>query len=249
MAEHFHCLFPALTEKEARQILGAYLFPGRKAQEKVDSLSGGEKARLVLAELLNARPNLLLLDEPTNHMDIQAKETLESAFKAYTGTILFVSHDRYFIRQVADAILVFENGRAMYYPFGYEHYLDRVQRSKETGESMTALLRAEDQALLEGMRNVPEKERHRLKEYSTEELTRDWEYRLAAEERDAALREYLDAVEKVENLRVDEYRAWAENSIVSPEERKELPDNTVRVSSAAERLADAEIKMLLLLMD
>lgn len=249
VAEHFHCLFPALTEKEARQILGAYLFPGRKAQEKVDSLSGGEKARLVLAELLNARPNLLLLDEPTNHMDIQAKETLESAFKAYTGTILFVSHDRYFIRQVADAILVFEDGRAMYYPFGYEHYLDRVQRSKETGESMTALLRAEDQALLEGMRNVPEKERHRLKEYSTEELTRDWEYRLAAEERDAALREYLDAVEKVENLRVDEYRAWAENSIVSPEERKELPDNTVRVSSAAERLADAEIKMLLLLMD
>ena len=97
------------------------------------------------------------------------------------------------------------------------------------------------------MRNVPEKERHRLKEYSTEELTRDWEYRLAAEERDAALREYLDAVEKVENLRVDEYRAWAENELVSPEGRKELLDNTVREASAAARLADAEIKMMLLL--
>jgi len=205
----------------------------------VDGLSGGEKARLVLAELLNARPNLLLLDEPTNHMDIQAKETLESAFKAYTGTILFVSHDRYFIRQVADAILVFEDGCAMYYPFGYEHYLDRVQRSKETGEGMTALLRAEDQALLEGMRNVPEKERHRLKEYSTEELTRDWEYRLVAEERDAALREYLDAVEKAENLRVDEYRAWVENGFIPAEDNIELSD-------IEGRLVEAEIKLMLL---
>ena len=82
-------------------------------------LSGGEKARLVLAELLQSRPNFLILDEPTNHMDIQAKETLESAFQAYEGTILFVSHDRYFIRQVAKSVLIFENNAAFYYPFGY----------------------------------------------------------------------------------------------------------------------------------
>ena len=128
MLEHFTAQFPALTEKEARSILGAYLFGGRDAQKKVSSLSGGEKARLVLAELLQSRPNFLVLDEPTNHMDIQAKETLESAFRAYKGTILFVSHDRYFIRQVADAVMIFENQTVMYYPFGYEHYLERKAR-------------------------------------------------------------------------------------------------------------------------
>ena len=69
----------------------------------------------------------MILDEPTNHMDIPAKETLESAFKAYTGTMLFVSHDRYFIKQVADAILVFENDKVMYYPFGYDHYISRLK--------------------------------------------------------------------------------------------------------------------------
>lgn len=92
-----------------RTILGAYLFKGKDGAKRVDDLSGGEKARLVLAELLQSRPNFLILDEPTNHMDIQAKETLESAFQAYEGTILFVSHDRYFIRQIARSVLIFEN--------------------------------------------------------------------------------------------------------------------------------------------
>ena len=95
--EHFHELFPSMTEKDVRQTLGAYLFGGKDAAKKVSSLSGGEKSRLVLAELLQSRPNFLILDEPTNHMDDAAKETLESAFRPYTGTILLLSHDRYFI--------------------------------------------------------------------------------------------------------------------------------------------------------
>lgn len=82
VAEHFHDLFPSMTEKEVRNILGMYLFPGKLASRRVSDLSGGEKARLVLAELLQSRPNFLVLDEPTNHMDVQAKETLESAFQA-----------------------------------------------------------------------------------------------------------------------------------------------------------------------
>ena len=94
----------------------------------------------MLAELLQSRPNFLVLDEPTNHMDIQAKETLESAFRAYKGTILFVSHDRYFIRQVADAVMIFENQTVMYYPFGYEHYLERKARENQGG-SMAARVR------------------------------------------------------------------------------------------------------------
>ena len=87
VAEHFHRLFPVMTEKEVRSTLGAYLFGGREASKRVSDLSGGEKARLVLAELLQSRPNFLILDEPTNHMDIRAKETLESAFQAYLSLI------------------------------------------------------------------------------------------------------------------------------------------------------------------
>lgn len=140
VAQHFHDLFPSLTEKEVRSILGAYLFGGKEAGKRVSLLSGGEKARLVLAELLQSRPNFLILDEPTNHMDIRAKETLESAFRAYTGTILFVSHDRYFLSRVAESVLIFENQSAFYYPFGYEHYLEGRRRAVK-GEGLAAQIR------------------------------------------------------------------------------------------------------------
>ena len=186
--EHFHQLFPGLTDKETRGILGNYLFGGRDSAKRVCSLSGGEKARLVLAELLQSRPNFLVLDEPTNHMDIHAKETLESAFQAYKGTILFVSHDRYFIRQVADAVLTLEDGAVMYYPFGYEHYLDRKRKAAD-GESIGAQIRAEEQALVAGIRAVPKAERHRLREIPEEEAYTDWKLRLAAEKMDGARRQ------------------------------------------------------------
>ena len=123
------------------------------------------------------------------NMDIKAKETLESAFKAYTGTMLFVSHDRYFISQLADAILVFEADRVMYYPFGYEHYLNHCRR--DDGEDISALMEAENQALVAGLRAVPKPERHRLKEINTEEAYIDWRLRLAAEPVEAA-REEVD---------------------------------------------------------
>lgn len=187
--KHFHDLYPAMTEKEVRNTLGMYLFSGQDAAKKVSNLSGGEKARLMLAELITGRPNLMVLDEPTNHMDIKAKETLESVFKAYTGTMLFVSHDRYFISQLADAILVFEADRVMYYPFGYEHYLNHCRR--DDGEDISALMEAENQALVAGLRAVPKPERYRLKEINTEEAYIDWRLRLAAEPVEAA-REEVD---------------------------------------------------------
>ncbi len=197
VAEHFHDLFPALTEKEVRQILGAFLFGGRAAQTKVSQLSGGEKARLVLAELLQSRPNFLILDEPTNHMDIQAKETLESAFRAYTGTILFVSHDRYFLRQVADSLLIFAGGQALYYPFGYEHYLERLRRGGD-GDSVTARVTAEDEALIAAIRAVPRAERHRLREIPEEEAYADWRLRIAREQMDAAARNVEQSLARLE---------------------------------------------------
>ena len=179
VADHFHDLFPVLTEKEVRSILGSYLFGGKEAGKRVSVLSGGEKARLVLAELLQSRPNFLILDEPTNHMDIQAKETLESAFMAFTGTILFVSHDRYFLDRVAESILIFEDQSVFYYPFKYAHYLERSRRVY--GEEIAAQIKAEEQALIAGIRAVPKAERHRLKEISSEEAYTDWKMRLVTD--------------------------------------------------------------------
>ena len=198
VAEHFHDLFPVLTEKELRQILGHYLFGGRDAAKRVSDLSGGEKGRLLLAELLESRPNLLLLDEPTNHMDISAKETLESAFQSYKGTILFVSHDRYFIRQVADSLLLFEDDRVLYYPFNYDHYLERKNKGKDV--SMTGMVTAEDERLIEGLRAVPEKEKGMLREIKTEDAYRDWVLRLAAEDMQEAEEAVRLLTEERENI-------------------------------------------------
>ena len=177
--DHFHELFPALVEKDLRKTLGMYLFGGANASKRISSLSGGEKSRLVLAELLTGRPNLMILDEPTNHMDIPAKETLESAFKAYTGTMLFVSHDRYFIKQVADAILVFEKDKVMYYPFGYGHYISRLKASQDG--NLPALMQAKDAAMVEALAAVPKRERHETRQLSTDEAYLEWKLALAAE--------------------------------------------------------------------
>lgn len=182
VAEHFHDLFPSLTGKEVYQTLGAYMLGGSRASRRVCDLSGGEKARLVLCELLQSRPNFLVLDEPTNHMDIPAKETLESAFKAYKGTILFVSHDRYFISQVADGLLIFEDKEAAYYPFGYEHYARRRQEQQASGNDLRARMDARDAAMIADLRAVPEAERHRLREIGTQEAYEDWQMRLARED-------------------------------------------------------------------
>lgn len=117
--------FPTLTQTEARSDLGAFLFSGDEVFKKVSMLSGGEKVRLALCKLLKRRPNFLILDEPTNHMDIVGKETLEKMLKNYEGTILFVSHDRYFIKEVSNKLLVFENGYTKFYQFGYEDYMEK----------------------------------------------------------------------------------------------------------------------------
>ncbi|MFN6305431.1 MAG: ABC-F family ATP-binding cassette domain-containing protein, partial [Microcystis sp.] len=100
-----HDEVPDWKDVEVRSLLGRFLFSGETVLKKVESLSGGEKARLALAKMLLAPANLLILDEPTNHLDIPAKEMLESALKVYEGTVLIVSHDRYFISQVANKIV------------------------------------------------------------------------------------------------------------------------------------------------
>ena len=121
--DEFYKKFPNLTTTQIRTILGSFLFTGEDVFKKINILSGGEKGRLQLCEILKKGPNLLLLDEPTNHMDIVGKETLENMLKEYKGTIIFVSHDRYFVNKIADCILEFEKGKVTFFDGNYEDYM------------------------------------------------------------------------------------------------------------------------------
>ncbi len=226
--ESFCEKFPDMTVNDARKYLADYLFRGADAYKKVSQLSGGERARLALSEILCARPNFLILDEPTNHMDIPAKETLESAFKAYKGTMLFVSHDRYFVEQVADSLLIFENGNAYYYPFGYEHYTERRRKaagyaggSKDGGiNKNAALIKAEDEALAAELSSVPKSSTLLGHELNEEDAYLDWKMRLACEAMDKAAGKAQECEELMQSERDEAYREWFEGTeMPAPEDR------------------------------
>lgn len=123
--DDFYDEFPELTVTEVRNSLAAFMFSGEDVFKEVKMLSGGEKVRLSLSKILKRGPNLLILDEPTNHLDIIGKESLENMLQSYKGTLIFVSHDRFFVNKIADSILSFENGTSKYYPYGYEYYLEK----------------------------------------------------------------------------------------------------------------------------
>lgn len=126
--------YPALDRTQIRTALGCFLFQGEDVFKTVDCLSGGEKVRLSLVKLMLQQPNFLIMDEPTNHLDLIGKEALEETLQAYDGTMLFVSHDRYFISKLATAILVINDGKAIYYPMTYDEFLEkqRVQQEEIT---------------------------------------------------------------------------------------------------------------------
>ena len=117
--------FPKLTNTEIRNLLAAFLFTGDDVFKKIASLSGGERGRVSLAKLMLSEANLLILDEPTNHLDIMSKEILEEALRNYTGTVLYVSHDRYFINRTATRILELTNQSMVNYIGNYDYYMEK----------------------------------------------------------------------------------------------------------------------------
>lgn len=235
--EYFHSRFPSLTGKEVRTILAGFLFTGRDLGTPVDSLSGGEKSRLVLATILQSRPNFLVLDEPTNNMDIPAKETLESLFREYKGTILFVSHDRYFLSEVADALLIFGPGDTpvMYHPFGYRHYEERRRREMRGDPAVTRT--AEDERLIADLRAVPRGESHRLREIPTEEAALDWRFHLCRME----IGQAEDRVRREEEA-LGEMEESAAPSTITEYLSASSPEDEERVLAQRQRLEDANQK-------
>ena len=129
--ETIHDEVPDWKNEEVRTLLGRFLFSNDTVFKQVKALSGGEKARLALAKMLLQPANLLILDEPTNHLDIPAKEMLEEALQHYDGTAILVSHDRYFISQVANKIVEIRDGEFRVYLGNYQYYLDKVAEEKE----------------------------------------------------------------------------------------------------------------------
>jgi len=126
-----HDEVPDWKNEEVRTLLGRFLFTGETVFKQVGALSGGEKARLALAKMLLTPVNLLILDEPTNHLDIPAKEMMEEAIQNYDGTVIIVSHDRYFISQVANKIVEIRDGEFRTYLGDYHYYLDKIAEEKE----------------------------------------------------------------------------------------------------------------------
>lgn len=123
--------YPTLTETEIRNMLAAFLFTGDDVFKVISSLSGGERGRVSLAKLMLSEANFLILDEPTNHLDIASKEILEEALNSYTGTVFYVSHDRYFINQTATRILELTNQAVVNYIGDYDYYLEKKEELTE----------------------------------------------------------------------------------------------------------------------
>lgn len=159
--------YSSMTMTEIRSALALFRFCGDDVMKKVSVLSGGEKARLTLAKLMLSKVNLLILDEPTNHLDIASRETLEDAIAGFKGTVIAVSHDRYFIKKLATRILRLEEHGCTVYEHGYEYYLEKVRGDVKSAEVQVSVSSGKDEFIQR--REAKAKERKREKDIANTE--------------------------------------------------------------------------------
>ncbi|WP_192987845.1 ABC transporter ATP-binding protein [Carnobacterium mobile] len=183
---------PTTPEKDIRSILGSFLFTGDDVEKSVSSLSGGEKARLALAKLSLHRDNFLVLDEPTNHLDIDSKEVLENALIDFDGTLLFVSHDRYFINRLATAVVELSEEGSTLYLGDYDYYIEK----KAQQEELQQLAEAAEQDKQIGRNASLTNKNHREINKETQKKVRQLSRRIEALESEMAeLEQAIEAIE------------------------------------------------------
>lgn len=206
--------YPDMNNTKVRNVLAAFLFTGDDVYKRIQDLSGGEQGRVSLAKLMLSDANFLILDEPTNHLDIQGKEVLEEAIRNYEGTVLYVSHDRYFINKTATRIIELFSNRFDNYIGNYDYYIEKKEDVRAYGE-----LQQKDKMPLE---TIDPEEAQRLEEKESKRL--DWENQ---KELSAKRRKWQNALQK------------AEEKIAKLEERKEeLTASMEEVGSDVGRLME-----------
>lgn len=211
--------YPTLTNTKIRNVLAAFLFTGDDVFKRIKDLSGGERGRVSLAKLMLSEANFLILDEPTNHLDIVSKEVLEDALNHYTGTVLFVSHDRYFINTVATRILDLENQGLTNYIGNYDYYLEK----KETMVNFTAAP-TETAAAVEASAETDSK--------------LDWKQQ---KEQQAQLRKKQNELKKVES-RIEELED-RDKEIDAELEKKEIFTNVAEVTKLSKEKDAIQTKL------
>ena len=206
-----------MPERDVRSILASFLFTAKDIDKTVGQLSGGQKARLTLTVLSLEHNNFLLMDEPTNHLDLEAKEVLEKALQDFDGTLLFVSHDRYFINQLANKIVEIKNGNAQVYEGDYNYYLN--EKTKQNAVSATTSAN-EDTTVID-----PEKNKNKLS-YQEQKL------------RDSQKRKLQRAVESSENKieELEKEQKDIQNQMADPE----IATNFDKLGPLQEQLTEAQ---------
>ncbi len=162
--DELHDAYPNMTNTKIRNILAAFLFTGEDVFKEIKDLSGGERGRVSLAKLMLSNANFLILDEPTNHLDITSKEILENALKNYSGTILYVSHDRYFINQTATRILDLHNGNITSYIGNYDYYIEQQMVSTSKTEEKITVTKEDTETKKDWKRSKEEQAKERKRQ-------------------------------------------------------------------------------------
>lgn len=201
--DEMHDAYPDMTNTKIRNVLAAFLFTGEDVFKEIKDLSGGERGRVSLAKLMLSNANFLILDEPTNHLDITSKEILENALKNYTGTVLYVSHDRYFINQTATRILDLTASGIASYTGNYDYYIEKQLVSTAIAEEKAVIAKEESENKKDWKRNKEEQAKIRKKQNDlrkTEERIEELEQLLASLSEEMSLPEYSTNAAKLTEL-------------------------------------------------